>query len=396
MDKLLPIVIGNLMVGRCFTIAKIPFIGVTSNNDRRITLSRYCKEGFSIPKPDKFPNDFFSALQKIVSKEGRGHPLFVTNDGHLKVMLQYWDEFQQMFTGLFVTREMIEVSLDKSKFFTLAKKYDWPIPPTYYSKELTDLDESVFPVIVKPLSRVTWFDSKVVQEVGKGKFYKVLRFQQKKEFDRIRERLDEEGVEYLVQKDIPGPESHILSFHSFFTEDSEPLCAFVGKKIRTYPAEYGMSTSLRLIDHPGLVTLSIDILKRIKFTGPIKLDYKLDEETGQLYLLEMNPRYNIWHYLGARAGINIPALAYRYLLGEVPETMLTQYNTRIRWLNFENDLHSFFELRKKGKITFAEWLNSIKGKRIYQTLALDDPLPVVYGMYKTTQGIFRRLRRVFG
>lgn len=394
MNTTFPVVIGNLMVGRCFTVAKIPFVGITSNNDKRITFSRYCRKGFSIPKPDEEPEAFVKALREIVHEIGTGNPLFVTNDAHLKVMLRYWEEFHQMFSGIFLKKEMIEISLDKSKFLSLARSYKMPIPPTYYSDEIDQLQEADFPIIVKPLSRVSWFQSKVVQEVGGGKFYKVLKFATKSEFDSIRSRLNEEGVQYLVQKDIPGPESNILSFHSFFTEKSEPLCAFVGRKIRTYPADYGMSTSLKLIKHPQIVEESIDILKRIQYVGPVKIDYKLDEDTGKIYLLEINTRYNIWHYLGARAGINIPELAYNYLHGRVPEKPLTEYRTDIRWLNFENDLHSFWELRRKGEITLGEWLKSIKGRRIYQTLAFDDPLPVLYGILKTTQGIFRRMRRL--
>jgi len=48
-----PIVIGNLMLGRCFTIDKIPCIGVTSKNDKRIFYTKYCVKGYKIENPSQ-------------------------------------------------------------------------------------------------------------------------------------------------------------------------------------------------------------------------------------------------------------------------------------------------------------------------------------------------------
>ena len=43
----------------------------------------------------------------------------------------------------------------------------------------------------------------------------------------------------------------------------------------------------------------------------MKLDFKQREATGGLYLLEANPRFNLWHHAGAVAGVNLPLLVYR-------------------------------------------------------------------------------------
>lgn len=391
---MIPIVVGNLMMGRCFTLAKIPFIGVTSSNDQRIFFSRYCQKGYSVENPAENLDQFFQSLKRIGESYGGDCPLFYTNDGHLKAIARYYDEIQQYFRLLLPDKRIIAASLDKNKFIDLADEYSMPTPFTRRSEDLRSADEIDFPVIIKPITRLNWFNSRLIREI-EGKEYKVIFIRDSAEFEQIAKELAEEKIEYIVQKFIAGPEANIISFHSFFTAQHEPLGYYVGRKIRTLPARYGLSSALRLIHHEEVVEKSLKILRELKFVGPIKIDYKLDDNDGKLYLLELNVRYNMWHYLGARAGINLPALAYRYFQGDAPGIPLTDYRDDIRWVSFFQDVSSFKEMRRNHEISFGEWLRSLRGRRIYQTLAFDDLRPVLYAMLQTIKGFFRRIHRVF-
>ena len=44
--------------------------------------------------------------------------------------------------------------------------------------------------------------------------------------------------------------------------------------------------------------------------GVAKLDFKRTA-AGELVLLEVNPRFNLWHLPGAVAGVNLPASCTR-------------------------------------------------------------------------------------
>ncbi|NOX36469.1 MAG: hypothetical protein GXO78_02950 [Calditrichaeota bacterium] len=396
MDKNVPVVIGNLMLGRCFTLAGVPFVGITSRGDLRITYSRKCIRGYQMPNPEKDMEGAFQTLVKIVEEIGEGHPFYCSNDGHLKMMLKYWEDMRRMFRFVSVDKDVLETILNKEKFIDFARKNKFPIPATYSRQELDDARQLEYPVMIKPIIRLNWFDSEAVRRYG-GKHYKGILIENADQFQEVRELVEKENIEYVVQQYIPGPESNIISFHSFFTETSQPLGYFVGRKIRTYPSDYGESCALRLTDYPGVVEMSLELLERIQFKGPIKIDYKLDERTGKLYLLELNPtRYNMWHYLGARGGVNIPYLAYQYLIGMPMNGQVTNWRKDIVWFNFVNDVQAFWELRQKGKISFWQWLQTYRGKRIYKTLALDDLPPVLYGIRMTIKGVFRRIRRMLG
>ncbi len=392
----MPVVLGNLMLGRCFTIAGVPFIGITSRGDLRITYSRMCVQGYQMPNPEKNVDEAFHWLQQLVSSIGKGHPFFCSNDAHLKMMLKYWDEMHQMFRFVSVEKSVLEAILDKKQFIPFSRNYELPVPRTWTAEEIQQEAHIPFPVMVKPIIRLRWFESRAVKKYG-GKKHKGLLIHSEAQLSDVIQLLKEENLEFVVQQYIPGDESHIYSFHSFFTEDSQPLGYFVGQKIRTYPIDYGQSCALRLTDYPGIVDMSLDMLTRIRFRGPIKIDYKLDPRDGKLYLLELNPtRYNMWHYLGARGGVNLPYLAYQYLTGKSPATVQVQWRKDIVWFNVFDDIQAFRDLKKAGRITFLEWLKSYRGKRIYKTWAADDLKPVWYGVRMTIKGAIRRLKRMLG
>ncbi len=390
-----PVVIGNLMLGRCFTLAKVPFIGITSRNDLRITYSRYCIQGAQMPNPEQNPEEAFAWLQNLVTQIGEGHPLFCSNDAHLKMMLNHWDAMREMFRFVTVDKTMLENILNKEKFIQFAQNENFPLPQTFTETELNDIKSITFPVIVKPIIRIHWFNSRAVKKYG-GKKYKGILVHNPEQLEDVIHLLNEEKLQFVVQQFIPGDESNILSFHSFFTEDSKPLGYFVGRKIRTYPVDYGESCALRLTDYPGIVEMSLNLLERINFKGPIKIDYKLDPRDGKLYLLELNPtRYNMWHYLGARGGVNLPHLAYRYITEKRVSAVVNQWDRKVVWFNFFNDVQAFWELKNQGRLSFWQWLKTYQGKRVYKTLAFDDLPPVVYGFRMTLKGGFRRLKRLF-
>jgi len=382
------------MLGRCFTLANVPFIGITSRGDLRITYSRKCIRGYQMPNPEKQPEEAFAWLKKLTDEIGTGHPFFCSNDAHLKMLLNHWEEMQRLFRFVSVGKEMLETILDKEKFISFAREYDLPVPWTVARDELSRISTLQYPIMVKPIIRLRWFESEVVRKYG-GKKHKGILVHSDEQMQDVVHLLEKENIQFVVQQFIPGDESHIYSFHTFFTDDSRPLSYFVGKKIRTYPVEYGLSCALCLTDYPGIVEMSLDILQRIKYHGPIKIDYKLDSRNGQLYMLELNPtRYNMWHYLGARGGVNLPYLAYRYMMGQTLDVPRTTWRKDIVWFNFFDDVQAFLDLRKQGSLSFWQWVKSYRGRRIYKTLALDDLPPVFYGIKMTLKGAWRRFKRL--
>ena len=81
--------------------------------------------------------------------------------------------------------------------------------------------------------------------------------------------------------------------------------------------------------------LGRELVAKLNFSGVAKFDFKRAPDGG-LHLLEVNPRYNLWHYVGAVAGVNLPALVYGDLL-DLPRPALKRARAGASWCNITRD-----------------------------------------------------------
>ena len=98
---------------------------------------------------------------------------------------------------------------------------------------------------------------------------------------------------------------------------------------------YGHTTALEITDAADVRRQGRDIVERLALTGVAKLDFKRDPQ-GNLRLLEINPRFNLWHHPGALAGVNIPALVYADLAG-LPRPPAMPAKAGVRWCRLWKD-----------------------------------------------------------
>jgi len=116
--------------------------------------------------------------------------------------------------------------------------------------------------------------------------------------------------------------------------------------------------------------LGRSLVKRLRFHGVAKFDFKRGPD-GRLRLLEVNPRFNLWHHLGAVAGVNLPALVYGDLIG-APRPMMGPAQPGFRWCKPWKDMSA---VRAAG-MPFAEWIPWVLRCEAKSGVAWDDPIPL--------------------
>lgn len=119
------------------------------------------------------------------------------------------------------------------------------------------------------------------------------------------------------------------------------------------------------------MTLGREIVRRIALRGVAKLDFKRDR-AGRPRLLEVNPRFNLWHHPGAKAGVNLPQLVYRDLVG-LPRAKVPQARPGVRWCVHEPDLRA----ARAAGIPVTRWFAWALSCEAQSLFALDDPMPIV-------------------
>ena len=297
--------------------------------------------------------------------------LFYGGDPQLLVVARYQDVLRESFRFVVPSTNLVLDLVDKARFRRLSEDLGLPVPRSWHLRPASEgVPESglVFPLLVKPLTR----HEDLWEPVG-GRA-KALRVDTPHELETLWPLLAASRLEVLAQETVQGPETRIESWHAYIDDQGQIVGEFTGRKIRTLPAEYGHSTALTTTDAPDVAALGRDVVERVRLRGAlVKVDFKRARDDG-LRLLEVNPRFSLWHHLGAVAGVNLPALVYADLVGvERPPT--TRARADMTWVQPRHDLAA---ARASGMPvrTWLAWMARCQAKSV---IAWDDPMPFLRG-----------------
>lgn len=381
--SVLACVMGDIDLLRPLGMAGIPCAVVT----RPGTMPRYSRYTYTSIKwndPWKRPEKVLENLMQFGLSRSEKPVLFYEHDALLKIVSKYRDELSRAFRFVIADRELIDNILDKYKFHDLADRVGLPVPRTKLldanSEKGWNQIDLEYPFIIKPVTRSPALWDPVA---GTAKAVQIDNASTLREFYG-RVAAAETKFELIAQELVAGPESAIESYQVYVDEHGEIAGEFTGKKIRTYPTYLGHSCSLMTSDADDLAELGRELVRKLNLRGVAEFEFKRDP-TGRLLLLEINPRFNLWHHLGAAAGVNLPAIVYADLTGS-PRPARTKARAGVRWCRMWQDMLSS---RAEG-IPLKEWFKWAKSCEVKRGIAWDDPLPLLLG------GSWRTLQNVSG
>jgi D-aspartate ligase len=368
-DGPLALVMGDVDMVRALGVAGIPcaFFGFADDAAR---FSRHVR--VALPWIDQWQRqeDIVAALLDLARSVAEPPVLFPQTDATLLLASRHRERLGAAFRLTLADAELIEQLVDKARFQALAERHALPVPRSQRLRpepgDPVPTLEVPFPLIVKPLTRTpAW-----AAYAGSGK---AVHVRDADAFAALWPRLAAVGTELLAQRLIPGPESRIESFHVYVDASGTVAGEFTGRKIRTYPRDYGQSTAVEIVWLPDVAALGREVVARLGLRGVAKLDFKRDEHED-LHLLEINPRFNLWHYPGARAGVNLPALVYADLTGS-PRPPSRPAPGGIDWCDPLQDLRA----AHAAGVAPLEWLVWLRRCEAICGLAREDPFPFLRG-----------------
>ena len=369
------VVMGDVDLVRSLGLAGIPSMVVAKPGDAA-RFSRSSLGALAWVDPWDRPDEMVDTLVAWAQTQSEPPVLLYQEDRSLLLVSRHRERLRQSFRFVIPDEKLVEQLVDKAQFQQLAARLKLPVPParavdTATSDVPADLP---YPLIVKPITRrnSTW------QSVGAGK---ALRAASETELRALWPKLAASRTAVLLQSLVEGPESSIESYHTYVDDKGDVVAEFTGRKIRTWPVAYGDTSALEITDAPDVLEAGRTAVTRLKLRGVAKLDFKRAPD-DTLYLLEVNPRFTLWHHPAARAGLNIPALVYGDLLGR-PRPAIRPATAGVRWVRAWTD-HA---AARAGGMSFGQWLPWMFGCQAKSAFALSDPLPLVGA------GLYRRLGR---
>jgi predicted ATP-grasp superfamily ATP-dependent carboligase len=375
------LVMGDIDLVRALGLAGIPvaFFGLPDASAR---FSRHVR--VVLPWIDHWRNqdELVAALMAFGRAQREAPVLFPQTDAALLLASRHREELGTAFRLMLADAELIEDLVDKGRFQTLACRDDLPVPRSerlcpHPGQPPPALGLS-FPLIVKPVVRgIAW------GSLGAGG--KAMHVGGPQDWAEIWPRLADARSEVVVQELVAGPESAVESYHSYIDESGAIAGEFTGRKIRTSPPRYGYSTAVEVTELPDVAQLGRKVLDRIGMRGVAKVDFKRDER-GRLHLLEINPRFNLWHHPAAIAGVNLPALVHADLTGR-PRPPGRRATRRVAWCMPLWDARTAYA----AGVSPLKWLRWARGCEAMSGLSRDDPLPFIRG--SLASAVRRRLPR---
>lgn len=378
----LPVVLlGGVNLVRTLGLAGIPAVVAMPDSDEPAFASRYCSESHLIPPfdPGEPAVEAIVAIGRRLASECRRRvPLMYGSDDALQLIYAYRERLQRYFLFLVNDPEIGAALLEKDRFDALAQTRGLPVPRNleWEGNGPGSVAAAPGPVLVKPRIKTDWYQSTLRRHLFHG--HAKARI-----FDSGGEALADPTValfreQLLFQEYVSGDDGCLWSFHGVADENGHMLDAFVGRKLRTYPPLTGESAFIELDDDEELLALGCDIAARLPLKGVFKMDFKKDARTAKWYLLEINARFSLWHYLGARNGVNLMRAAYDYLVEGTRPVAPQSYETTWRWLALDLDFRAFRAMRAQGEIGALGWaLSILLSRNVYNVFSWSDPGPLL-------------------
>ncbi|UWG48162.1 putative ATP-grasp enzyme [Halanaeroarchaeum sp. HSR-CO] len=393
------------------------------------TTSRYATYR-SCPNPTTDEAGFVEYLLDIADEFDDKPVLIPTNDHWAAAVAHHREELAEHYHTGVADAETVDLLIDKDAFGEWATERDYPVPRSWMGDELDDVPESAFPVAAKPNDATgvpdMMFDSTVALLYnrlfgdGSGPEFSAEEqavvealsenrlevFETRDELERFRQEYEDVIEHFVVQEYVRGMSDQMYTV-GVYANEGEVKGLFTGRKVRGYPPDIGdckVGQAQSVPDH--LVAMVKSMSEDLGYHGIGEFEFKRDVETGEYFLIEVNPRSWSWIGITPATGVSLPWMAYAdqkntytfdYQESSVPDGSVTWVKA---FEDLPNSLYFYRRSHPEWTKSLGEWWASIDSDTlVVAELAKDDPLPTAYAtvlvgrrlVNETLDGVLERL-----
>jgi len=331
------------------------------------SVSRYAHRSLPwLVGEDRSQVEYLFSLAKKHHFEGS--LLFPTDDEGTVFVARNHGLLSQCFNLTTPPWEELCWACDKRLMYQLALGLDIHQPVTFFPRSHAELLElnCQFPVVIKPAMR-TAANRLTVDKA----WYVNDRESLLRRYDEACSLVCSELI--MIQEFLPGGGEAQFSYAAL-CDRGRPLAFVTARRARQVPMDFGrFSTLVETVDEPRLVEPAIRLLRELRYTGLVEVEFKLDPRDGQYKLLDVNPRVWGWHTLCGRAGVDFPYLLWLLIQGQPVREMHAQKG--VRWVRMGADLYTSLLELVRGRLSLSNYFQSVRGPIEWSIFAVDDPLP---------------------
>jgi len=363
----------GLQSSRLLAERGVPIIGFAQDPKHFCTKTNTCEKVYKV---DTRSQKLIDTLMEMGPKFEQKPVLYPCQDNSVLLVSRNREQLSKYYHISLPAAETVELLMDKNKFYDFAVKENLPVAKFYLLRSLEEANEAAknltYPCIIKPPMKSAKWEKN-------SKLHKVFKVFDEEEFFKTYSMCSEWEDLLMVQEWITGSDSDLYSCNCYYNFKSEPLATFIAKKLRQWPIETG-NTSLGIdcVDDEVL-QISLELFKKVNYIGLGYLEIKKDSRTGKYYIIEPNiGRPTGRSALSEACGVDLLYTMYCDCLDLPLPSTRTQSYKGIKWIHIRTDMQSAYNYWKKDKLTFKDYLKTIKGPKYFAVYSLKDPKPFLF------------------
>ncbi len=262
-----------------------------------IYMSGLTERDYLIPYPSSGLQNLYDRLVYIHEREKLDF-IIPTLDSELYGFIKLEEKLAALGIKMYLpTVEQLNIR-SKDKLFGFCTQHDIKVPKNILATSVQDLYSITksfdYPVVVKGI----FYDAYIANNFDESL----------SAFHKIRAKW---GFPLIIQEYIKGDEFNVVALG-----DGEGGMVGAVAMRKLYITDKGKGwAGVTISDHP-LMELSKKVMEKTKWRSGMELEFMKSAETGEYYLLEINPRFPAWVYLAPCAGQNLPSAMIRLAQGE--------------------------------------------------------------------------------
>ncbi len=288
--------------------------------------SRFARASVVMPDPLGAPVDYAAAAGNAVAESGCEFVLPVT-DGSALALLARPDAVAPARIPM-PPLDAFRLASDKARVVDMATRVGIRTPRQVRAASAADVVlmagkvDLHAPLVLKPSRSVA------DERAGRRKFG-VLHAADWPEAARLASTLSAGAFPLLIQERVIGAGAGVF----LLVWDGRLVASFAHRRLREKPPAGGVSVLCESTPlDPDLLTRSLELLGQLSWSGVAMIEYKRDAATGEVFLMEINPRFWGSLQLAVDAGVDFPRLLIECALGAEPAPVTSyRLGVRNRW-----------------------------------------------------------------
>ncbi|TYL37230.1 ATP-grasp domain-containing protein [Natronococcus pandeyae] len=390
------------------------------------TTSKYATY-HSCPNPTTDEEGFIEFLLEIAPEFDDTPVLIPTNDHWAAAVARHRDRLAKHYHPCVADAQTVDLLLNKDAFGEWALEQGHPVPRSWAGSEVGEIPDDAFPVAAKPSDATgvpdMMFDSKIALLYNKlfgseseeelteterdvVEALSEIRLEvleSRAELDRFVTEYDDVLEHFVIQEYVRGMSDQMYTV-GVYANEGTIKGLFTGRKVRGYPPDVGdckVGQAQSVPDH--LINSVESMCDELGYHGIAEFEFKRDAETGEYYLIEINPRSWSWIGITPACGVSLPWMSYADLAGveQIEFAKSSVADGSVTWAKvFEdalNCLYFYHQSHKEWAMDPKSWWNSVNtDKLVISELSRDDPFPACYALLLVVRRLLIAMKQGVG